>query len=300
MIEIKDCVMDYGDKRAVDHVSLTIPEGCSYGLLGSNAAGKSTLLKLMNGIYRPTEGSILIDGKNVYNEPSVKELLFFADDETVQYSDMTLRDMKHYFGRFYPKFDGAMFDKLVKTVGLPEGKKTHTFSKGMKRQAVVICGAACKADYLFIDEAFDGLDQTMRTIIKNILIDEMLDNRLTVIFSSHNLTEIDEFCDRVGLLHAGKVLFDRELDSIKSDLVKVRAAFDREITADDLPELEVLHIGRQGSLTEIIARGGAEKARAAAEKLAPKICDLMKLSLKEIFVYEMEGVGYDGSKLDEE
>ena len=299
MIEIKDCVMDFGEKRALDHVSLTIPEGCSYGLLGSNAAGKSTLMRLMNGICRPTEGEILVDGKPVWNDPAVKERLFFVDDETVQFSDMAVKDMKRYYSRFYPKFDSALFDKLVQAVGLPAGRKMHTFSKGMKRQAVVICGVACKADFLFIDEAFDGLDQTMRTIVKNILIDEMLDNGLTVVFSSHNLSEIDEFCDRVGLLHAGKLLFDRELDSVKSDLVKVRAAFDREITAGDLPELEVLHIGRSGSLTEIIARGGAEKTRAAVEKLSPKLCDLMKLSLKEIFVYEMEGVGYDGSELEE-
>ncbi len=299
MIEIKDCVMDYGDKRALDHVTITIPEGCSYGLLGSNAAGKSTLLKLLNGIYRPTSGSITIDGAPVYDSAQVKEKLFFVDDETIQFSDMTTEDMRRYFGRFWPSFDNALFDKLIATVGLPGDKKMHTFSKGMKRQAIVICGVSCRPAYLFIDEAFDGLDQTMRTIVKNILIDEMLDDRLTVVFSSHNLSEIDEFCDRVGLLHAGKVLFDRELDSVKSDLVKIRAAFDREITAEDLPELDVKHISKSGSLTEIIASGGAEKVRAAVEKLSPKLCDLMKLSLKEIFVYEMEGVGYDGSKLEE-
>lgn len=299
MIEIKDLVMDFGDKRAVDNVSLTVPEGCSYGLLGSNAAGKSTLLRILSGIYRPTSGSVLIDGKPVYDQPGIKERIFFVDDETVQFADMTLEQMRRYFRSFYPKFDNALFDKLVQTVGLPTDKKTHTFSKGMKRQAAVICGAACKTDYLLIDEAFDGLDQTMRTIVKNILIDEMLDNKLTVIFSSHNLSEIDEFCDRVGLLHSGRVLLDRELDSVKSDMVKVRAAFDRDITAADLPELEILHIGKSGSLTEIIANGGAEKVSAAVEKLSPKLCDLMKLSLKEIFVYEMEGVGYDGSKLDE-
>jgi len=300
MIEIKDCVMDYGGNVAVDNITLTIPEGCSYGLLGSNAAGKSTLLKLMNGIYKPSSGSITIDGEPVYDNAGIKERLFFVDDETVQFSDMTPEQMRKYYRQFYPSFDDALFDRLMKTVGLPTDRKTHTFSKGMKRQAVVICGVACRTRYLFIDEAFDGLDQTMRSIVKNILIDEMLDNKLTVIFSSHNLSEIDEFCDRVGLLHAGKVLFDRELDSVKSDMVKVRAAFDRDITADDLPELEVKHIARSGSLTEIIALGGAEKVKAAVEKLSPKLCDLMKLSLKEIFVYEMEGVGYDGSKLDEE
>lgn len=299
MIEIRNCVKDYSDNRAVDDITVTIPEGCSYGLLGSNAAGKSTLLKMMTGIYRPTAGTITIDGEPVYDNAGIKERLFFVDDETVQYSNMTLGQMRKYYKRFYPAFDEKLFEKLRETVGLPEDKKMHKFSKGMKRQAVVICGVACRTKYLFIDEAFDGLDQMMRTIIKNILIDEILDNKLTVVFSSHNLSEIDEFCDRVGLLHNGKMLLDRELDSVKSDIVKVRAAFDREITADDLPELDVKYISTSGSLTDIIAAGGAEKVRAAVEKLSPKLCDLTKLSLKEIFIYEMEGVGYDGSKLEE-
>jgi ABC-2 type transport system ATP-binding protein len=168
----------------------------------------------------------------------------------------------------------------------------------MKRQAVMICGVSCRTSYLLIDEAFDGLDQTMRSIIKKILIDAMLDNDLTVIFSSHNLSEIDEFCDRVGLLHGGKVVFDRDLDDVESDIVKIRAAFDRDITAADLPDIEILHIEKSGSLTEIIAKGGAQKVRAAAEKLSPKLIDDMRLSLKEIFIYEMEGVGYDSSSLD--
>ncbi len=300
MIEIKDCVMNYGDKCALDGITLSVPDGCSYGLLGSNAAGKSTLLKILSGVYKPISGSVKIDGQDIYDNEKLKERLFFIDDETVQFSSMTLMQMKKYYRSFYPTFSDELFEKLVSIVGLPTDKKLHTFSKGMKRQAAVICGISCRTSYLFIDEAFDGLDQTMRSIVKKILIDAMLDNGLTVVFSSHNLSEIDEFCDRVGLLHNGKVIFDRELDDVEADTVKIRAAFDREITAGDLPELEVLHIERSGSLTYIIAKGGLEKARAAVEKLSPKIADEMRLTLKEIFIYEMEGVGYDSSKLNEE
>ncbi|MBQ9383212.1 MAG: ABC transporter ATP-binding protein [Ruminiclostridium sp.] len=297
MIEVKDCVMDYYGKRALDGVTLTVPDGCSYGLLGSNAAGKSTLLKIMNGIYRPTSGSVLFDGKPVYDSPAVKEQLFFVDDETVQFNNMTLRQLKSYYKTFYTGFSDAIFGELIGKVGLPENKPLHTFSKGMKRQSAVICGVSCGTRYLFIDEAFDGLDEMMRTIVKNVLIDAMLDRKVTVVFSSHNLSEIDEFCDRVGLLHGGRILFDRALDSIKDDIIKVRAAFDREVTAADFPELEVLHTESSGSLTYIIARGGPEKIRASVEKLSPKIYDEMRLTLKEIFIYEMEGVGYDSSGL---
>ena len=182
--------------------------------------------------------------------------------------------------------------------GLPKDKKLHTFSKGMKRQAAVICGIACRTGYLFLDEAFDGLDPTMRIIVKNMLIDAMLDNELTVIFSSHNLSEIDEFCDRVGLLHKGKTVFDRELDNVKGDIIKVQASFDRDITEDDLPELDVLHIEKTGSVTYIIAKGGSDRIRAAVEKLSPKIYDEIRLTLEEIFIYEMEVLGYDSSGLD--
>lgn len=299
MIEIKDCVMKYGDATALDGITLTIPDGCSYGLLGANAAGKSTLLKILSGIYKQASGDVKIDGKDVYDNAELKSRIFFIDDETVQFSSMTLTEMKKYYAAFYPSFSAELFDRLVATVGLPTDRKLHTFSKGMKRQAVMICGVSCRTSYLLIDEAFDGLDQTMRSIVKKILIDAMLDSKLTVIFSSHNLGEIDDFCDRVGLLYNGKVVFDRELDDVEADIVKIRAAFDRDITADDLPELEVLHIEKSGSLTEMIVKGGAEKARAAVEKLSPKLTDVLRLSLKEIFIYEMEGVGYDSSKLDD-
>ena len=297
MIEVKDCVMDYYGKRALDGVTLTVPDGCSYGLLGSNAAGKSTLLKIMNGIYRPASGSVLMDGKPVYDSAAVKENIFFVDDETVQFNGMTLRQMKRYYKTFYPCFSDTLFDELIGKVGLPMNKPLHTFSKGMKRQAAVICGVSCGTRYLFIDEAFDGLDEMMRTIVKNVLIDAMLDRKVTVVFSSHNLSEIDEFCDRVGLLHVGRILLDRGLDSIKDDMIKVRAAFDREVTAEDFPELEIVHIEHSGSLTYIIARGGSEKIRSAVEKLSPKIYDEIRLTLREIFIYEMEGAGYDISGL---
>lgn len=173
-----------------------------------------------------------------------------------------------------------------------------TFSKGMKRQAVVICGIACRTPYLFLDEAFDGLDPTMRIIVKQMLIDAMLDNKLTVIFSSHNLNEIDEFCDRVGLMHSGRIVFDRELDSVKGQVVKIQTAFDRPVTAEDFSGFEVLHISTLGSVTSIIAKGDRDAIRAGINANEPKIYDEIPLSLEEIFVYEMEVLGYDSSKLE--
>ena len=298
MIEIKNAVMRFDNSIALDGVSMTIPEGCAYGLLGSNGAGKSTLLRLLSGIYRPYSGEVLIDGEPVYDNVPIKEKVFFINDETIQFNDMTLLDMKAYYKRFYGSFSEELFEKLHGVIGLPLKKKLNTFSKGMKRQAAVICGIACRTPYLFLDEAFDGLDPTMRIIVKQMLIDAMLDNKLTVIFSSHNLNEIDEFCDRVGLMHGGNVVFDRELDNVKGSVVKIQTAFDKPVTAEDFSGFELLHIESIGSVTHIIAKGDREAIRSGINALSPKIYDEVPLSLEEIFVYEMEVLGYDSSKLD--
>lgn len=298
MIEVKNVVMRFDGSNALDGISVDIPEGCAYGLLGSNGAGKSTLLRLLSGIYKPYGGEVLIDGQPVYDNVAVKQRVFFINDETVQFNEMTLAEMRSYYKRFYDSFDDALFDKLYGAVQLPMKKRLNTFSKGMKRQAAVICGIACRTPYLFLDEAFDGLDPTMRIIVKQMLIDAMLDNNLTVIFSSHNLGEIDEFCDRVGLLHAGKVVFDRELDNVKGSVVKIQTAFDAPVTKDSFSGFEVLHIESTGSVTHIIAKGDREAIRNGIDALSPKLYDEVPLSLEEIFIYEMEVLGYDSSKLD--
>ncbi len=297
MIELKNVSLSFGDIKALDGVSIAIPNGSAYGLLGSNGAGKSTILRLLTGIYKPTEGEVLIDGEAVYNNSKIKELVFFVNDETVQFNKMTVGDMSAYYKRFYPNFDAELFGRLLDTVKLPRDKRLMNFSKGMKRQAAVICGIACKTPYLFLDEAFDGLDPTMRNIVKKMLIDAMLDDNLTVIFSSHNLTEMDEFCDRVGLLHSGKLVFDREIDEAKGDIVKLQAAFDRSVTAEDFEGIDVLEISQSGSLSVIIARGNREEILAAANRLNPRFIDEIPLNLQEIFIYEMEVLGYDSSNI---
>ncbi len=299
MIEVKNAVMRFDDKNALDGISLSIPGGCAYGLLGSNGAGKSTLLRTLSGIYKLNSGDLKIDGEEVFDNPRVKEKVFFINDETVQFNNMTLTEMKNYYKRFYGSFSEELWQKLYSSLNLPLKKRLNTFSKGMKRQAAVICGIACRTPYLFLDEAFDGLDPTMRIIVKQMLIDAMMDTGLTVIFSSHNLGEIDEFCDRVGLLHAGKVVFDRELDSVKGSVFKLQTAFDAPVTKEQLSGggVEILHIETNGSVSHIIARGDREAVRAAVEKFSPKLYDEIPLSLEEIFIYEMEVLGYDSSRL---
>ena len=298
MIQLTGVTKKFGDFTALDGVDLMIPKGTSFGLLGSNGAGKSTILRLLSGIYSAESGSVTIDGENVFDNVKVKERVFFINDETIQFGGFTLKDLKNYYKGFYPNFSDGLFEELRETVKLPLDKKTERFSKGMKRQAIVITGLACQTDYLLLDEAFDGLDPTMRIIVKRMLVDAMLDRQLTTVISSHNLKEINEVCDSVALLHQGKMLFNRDLDSVKGSIHKVQAAFNEEYTREDFEKYGILHYSRSQSIHYIIMEGTEEEIREKLSEKNPIVLDLIPLTLEEIFIYEMEGMGYDAGQLD--
>lgn len=213
MMQLKNTVKQFEDFTALDGVNLEIPTGTAFGLLGSNGAGKSTILRLFSGIYQAESGEVLIDEQPVYDNVTAKQKVFFINDETVQFGEYTLKQLKEFYQQFYPHFSEEIFQKLEAVIQLPMNKKITTFSKGMKRQAIVIIGISCCTPYLLLDEAFDGLDPTMRIIVKKMLVDAMCERELTVVISSHNLKEINEMCDTAALLHKGKIVFNRELDS---------------------------------------------------------------------------------------
>ncbi len=295
MIELRQAVKKFDSFTALNGVDLTIPEGTAYGLLGSNGAGKSTILRLLTGVYRNDGGEVLIDGQPVYDNPVLKQKVFFINDETVQFGKFTLGSLREYYKGFYPKFSDQVFNELADKVKLPLNKKLDTFSKGMKRQSVVITGLASGADYLLLDEAFDGLDPTMRIIVRRMLVDAMIDRKLTTVISSHNLGEINEVCDAVALIHGGKVVFSRDLDSVKGNIHKVQAAFPVEYTEQDLMVPGILHYSRNGSIHYLIIKGSEEEIRAAFADKQPTLFDIIPMTLEEIFIYEMEGLGYDAS-----
>ena len=298
MIKLTGVTKKFGDFTALDGVDLMIPKGTSFGLLGSNGAGKSTILRLLSGIYSQDDGSVQIDDEEVFDNTSVKEKVFFINDETVQFGSFTLKGLKDYYKGFYPNFSEEIFEELRNTVKLPMDKKLDRFSKGMKRQAIVITGLACRTDYLLLDEAFDGLDPTMRIIVKRMLVDAMLDRQLTTVISSHNLKEINEVCDSVALLHQGKMLFNRDLDSVKGSIHKVQAAFKEEYSKEDFEKYGILHYSRSQSIHYLIMKGSEEEIREKLSEKKPIVLDLIPLSLEEIFIYEMEGMGYDAGQLD--
>ena len=293
MIKLENVVKTFDNYNALDGIDLEIPRGSAYGLIGSNGAGKSTMLRILSGVYTIDNGIATVDGQVVFDNPDIKSRIFFVNDETVQWNNYNLNEMRDLFKTFYPNFSDENFYKMRDALGLPISRRLSTFSKGMKRQAFAICGISCKPEFLYLDEAFDGLDPTMRIVVKKMLVDAMLDNQMTVIISSHNLFEIDEFCDRAGLLHKGKIVFDRELDSLKSNVQKIQTAFDKHYEKEDFDDIEVLHFERNRSVVYIIAKGDAEEIKAKIAPKEPKILDIVPLSLEEIFIYELEVLGYD-------
>ncbi len=302
MIELKGLTKKFDSFNVLDNIDLTISKGTAFGLLGSNGAGKSTILRLISGIYRAEGGTVMVDGESVYDNVDIKKKIFFINDETVQFQSYTLKELKNFYKSFYPKFSEELFEKLRSTINLPLDKKLNAFSKGMKRQAIVIIALACQTDYLLLDEAFDGLDPTMRIIVKRMLVDAMIDRQLTTVISSHNLKEINEVCDSVALLHNGKIIFSKDLDSVKGNIHKIQAVFEpispelpQTYTMEELTGLgvEILHFEKNQSVYYIIAKGDVDEIK---KKLAPKkpvVLDIIPLSLEEIFIYEMEVLGYD-------
>ena len=299
MIKLEGVTKTFEDFVAVDNIDLTIGKGSVYGLLGSNGAGKSTILRMLSGVYKVDSGKVLVDGEEVYNNPNAKEKVFFVNDETIQFTNYTLKELVNYYSLFYPNFSKEKFDSLLSVVNLPLDKKLSTFSKGMKRQAVVICALACQPEYLLLDEAFDGLDPTMRIIVKRMIVDSMIDRDMTAIISSHNLKEIDDFCDTVGMLHKGKIVFNKELDSVKGNIHKIQTAFDDEYTADDFEGIDVLHYEKTGSIVYIIAKGDENEIEQKIREKNPKLLDMVPLTLEEVFIYEMEGLGYEFNAVSE-
>lgn len=293
MIDFKGVTMQFEDFTALDNIDLHIDKGTAFGLLGSNGAGKSTILRLLSGVYKPQSGDVNVDGEEIFDNVNAKQKIFFINDETIQFGSMTLNKLKEFYKGFYPNFSDEVFNKLNEVIKLPTEKKMDKFSKGMKRQAVVIIGISCQTDYLLLDEAFDGLDPTMRIIVKRMLVDAMLDRQLTTIISSHNLKEINEVCDTAALLHQGKIIFNRDLDSVKGSIHKIQAAFDTEYTKESFTDMDILHFERQQSMTYLIVKGDEKFIKNNIMEKNPKIFDIIPLTLEEIFIYEMEGMGYD-------
>ena len=297
MIETKGLTKRFGDIVAVDHIDATIRDGSVFGLIGTNGAGKSTFLRMLCGVLKPDEGTVAIDGKEVYEDVEVKSRFFYISDDQYFFSNATPEEMMKFYRKVYPKFDINRFHHLMKSFELDECRKINTFSKGMKKQVSVICGVCAGTDYLFCDETFDGLDPVMRQTVKSIFVGDMEERNMTPIIASHNLRELEDICDHVGLLHKGGILLSRELEDMKLNIHKIQCVLLPGTEPEDMKELDIMKIERRGSLCTLTVRGSREDIETVVGGYQPVFAEIIPLSLEEIFISETEVVGYDIKKL---
>lgn len=297
MIEAVNLTKRFEDIVAVDHIDATIRDGSVFGLIGTNGAGKSTFLRMMSGVLKPDEGTVKIDGESVFENEKAKSRFFYISDDQFFFSNATPKDMMTYYKMVYPEFDEERFHLLIKNFDLDEKRKINTFSKGMKKQVSVICGVCAGTDYLFCDETFDGLDPVMRQAVKSIFASDMEERRLTPIIASHNLRELEDICDHVGLLHKGGILLSRDLDEMKMNIHKVQCVLQPGMEPEDIVALELLKAEKRGKLCTLTVRGDLSKIEYAMQSVKPVFYETIPLSLEEIFISETEVVGYDIKKL---
>ena len=298
MIEINGVSKSFDGHKAVDNVSVQIKENTVFGLIGTNGAGKSTLLRMVCGVMKPDAGYILIDEKPVFDNVDAKKDFFFIADEPYFFTNGNAEDMQKYFSTIYPEFDVEQYYQMLNNFGLERRRKINTFSKGMKKQLALICGVCSKAKYLFCDEAFDGLDPVMRQGMKSIFASEMEKRGLTPIIASHNLRELEDICDHVGLLHKGGVLLSKDLEDMKCNIQKVQCVFASEEARDKaLQGLNIMKKEERGQLYTLTVRGNREEIIELFGTIETVFFEALPLSLEEIFISETEVVGYDIKKL---
>ena len=267
---------------------MEIPDGCIYGFVGFNGAGKSTLMRLICGIYKPTSGKILVDSESSYDNPNAKSNIFFVNDETIEYTDFTLDKMRKYYSGYYPQFDHELFRQLAHKLELPLNRKLSTFSKGMKRQSVVLIGLACHTKYLILDEAFDGLDPSMRDMIKKIIKEEIRKRNSTLIVSSHNVAEIGDMCDKVMRLTKGQLVFADELVNVKTNYKKYQLInLERAVSREDIENAGIVpeKYSSAGHVVRIIVKD-SDDLDEKLKGIDTILCEEIPLNLEEIFVYD--------------
>jgi len=297
MIEVTGLSKRFGQIPALQEVSTSIQKGSIFGLIGSNGAGKSTFLRLLAGIYRPDAGQIFIDGQPVYENDQLKQKIFYISDDQFFFANSNMEEMARYFAVLYKAFSFETFHKLTALFRLDSRRKLNTFSKGMQKQAHIILALACQPQYLFCDETFDGLDPVMRQAVKRLLADAVVEQQLTPIIASHNLRELEDICDHIGLLHQGGIVFERELDSLQSDIHKVQCAFAVPKQREDFVALDIVTLEQRGNLSILVVRGDAAQTTARIQAMQPLYWELLPLTLEEIFITEMEVLGYDVQQL---
>ena len=286
MLEMKNVTKTFGTFRALDDLSLTVPKGGVYGLVGPNGAGKSTAIRHLTGVYRPDSGQITLEGAPIFENPAAKRRIGCIPDDVFYYPSASLEDMRRFYRGIYPTFDDALFERLYEVFQLPRKSPIRRFSKGMQKQAAFHLTLCARPEVLILDEPVDGLDPVMRRQVMSLILSDVAEHGTTVLISSHNLRELEDVCDHVGIMDHGKMLLEKSLADMQGMTHKL------QIVGDAPQGLDVLHESASGRLKTLIVRGQAADITAQAAAANPAYFDLLPLSLEEIFIYDLGGVNY--------
>ncbi len=289
MIRVTNLTKTFADTKALDNCEVHIPRGAVYGLVGPNGAGKSTLIRHLTGIYHPDSGEVLIDGEPVFDNPAAKRKFAYIPDDIFYFRNASIKEMANFYRGIYPTFDTELYEKLVTAFNLDPKKALSKFSKGMVKQAAFLLALSVRPELLILDEPVDGLDPVMRRQVWSVMLQDVAERNMTVLVSSHNLRELEDVCDYVGIMHQGKMLLEQSLSRMQENLLKVQVVFG-ESRPDDLP---TVHSSQNGRIETLILKGSPEELQKKLESYDPILLELMPLSLEEIFIYELGGVHYD-------
>jgi ABC-2 type transport system ATP-binding protein len=293
MIEVERVSKQFENLEALQDVSLAVHKGSIYGLVGSNGAGKTTMLKLLAGIYKPDSGNLRIDSQPVFENEAIKMRCVFIPDNLYFFLNYTIQDMADFYANIYPQWNNQRYLKLANVFNIEVKRRIRTLSKGMQRQVALWLGLALMPDVMILDEPLDGLDPVMRQKVKNLIIQDVADREMTVIISSHNLRELEDICDYIGILHQGKMLIQKDFDDLRADVHKIQVAFSGEIPPALLEQTQTLYHEQRGSVLILIVRGVYSEIISHMQSFNPAVLDILPLTLEEIFIYEMGDNGYE-------
>lgn len=290
MIEVKGLIKAYGSKRALDGLNMSVPKGSIYGLVGPNGAGKTTVLQHICGAMRPDAGSVLVAGEPVFENVQVKSKVAFIPSDFFHFSQATVADMRELYASIYNGFDKQRYAKLAQLFEIDEKTPMKSLSKGMKKQVAFWIVLSVRPDLLLLDEPIDGLDPATRRKVMGVIVDEVAQRNMTVLMSSHNLRELTDVCDYVGIMESGRMHLERPLSELQDNFVKVQVAFADDVVAYPAG-FAVLHEEQQGRLVTMVVKGSADRVEAAFAEHDPVFINILPLSLEEVFIYELGGVG---------
>lgn len=293
MIKVLGLTKKFDKFTALDNTDMHVETGSVYGLVGPNGAGKTTLIKHIVGVLMQNSGEVLVGDSKIYENVAVKQKLVYIPDDVFFFPSYTIKDMKKFYRQVYNTWNEERFERLGEVFGIDINRRVQRLSKGMQKQVAFWLGICTMPDVMILDEPVDGLDPVMRRKVWSLILQDVAERGTTVLISSHNLRELEDVCDHVGIMHEGRVVLEKRLDDIKSDVHKLQLAFDGELPKELTDELEPMHVSEYGSVHLMIVKGGYDEIMDKVNKYNPVLVDLLPLTLEEIFIYELGGLGYE-------